>query len=59
MVPLVTFIRFQVREGEVSNVQFLNSKIEYSNNAIHVKTHNDGSTGAIKNILYKNIEFTG
>ncbi|KAL1506650.1 hypothetical protein ABEB36_005975 [Hypothenemus hampei] len=50
-------LSFSLKDGDVKNVQFLNSKVEYSNNAIHIKTHNDGSTGTLKNILYKNIEF--
>ncbi|ERL88067.1 probable endopolygalacturonase I [Dendroctonus ponderosae] len=52
-------LSFSIKNGDVSDIQFLNSKVEYSNNVIHIKTHNDGDTGSIKNVLYKNIEFTG
>ncbi|XP_050316344.1 uncharacterized protein LOC126750691 [Anthonomus grandis grandis] len=50
-------LSLSVKGGDVSDVQFLDSKIVYANNAIHIKTNNQGSTGSIKNILYKNIEF--
>ncbi|ENN73840.1 hypothetical protein YQE_09560, partial [Dendroctonus ponderosae] len=52
-------LSFSIKNGDVSDIQFLNSKVEYSNNVIHIKTHNDGDMGSIKNVLYKNIEFTG
>lgn len=48
---------FSVRNGDVHDIEFRNSHIGYSNNAIHIKTHNDGTTGTIRNVIYRNITF--
>ncbi|KAJ8963047.1 hypothetical protein NQ318_018510 [Aromia moschata] len=43
----------------VTNVTFTDSTVENSDNAIHVKTHADGTTGVITDVTYKNIKMSG
>lgn len=50
-------LSFSVKTGDVHDVEFKNSHVEYADNAIHVKGHNDAQTGSIQNVLYQNITF--
>ncbi|CAG9763547.1 unnamed protein product [Ceutorhynchus assimilis] len=52
-------LSFSLKDSDVYDVQFLNSKVTNSNNAIHIKTNNAGGSGRLRNILYKNIQFLG
>ncbi|XP_060535275.1 polygalacturonase-like [Cylas formicarius] len=46
-------------DNTVSNVTFTDCTVKDSRNGIHVKTHTDGGTGYIKNVVYKNIKMSG
>ncbi|KAJ8958401.1 hypothetical protein NQ318_002183 [Aromia moschata] len=46
-------------DNVVSNITFTDCTVENSANGIHVKTHADGATGAIKDVTYKNIKLSG
>ncbi|XP_060535308.1 polygalacturonase-like [Cylas formicarius] len=46
-------------DNTVNNVTFIDSSVSNSRNGIHVKTHTDGGTGYIKNVVYKNIQMSG
>ncbi|XP_060535603.1 uncharacterized protein LOC132707696 [Cylas formicarius] len=46
-------------DNTVNNVTFIDSSVSNSRIGIHVKTHADGGTGYIKNVVYKNIQMSG
>lgn len=50
-------LSLSVGGGDVSNVIFKDSILTQPRQAIHLKTHNDGTDGHIYNILYENILF--
>ncbi|MDN4163606.1 glycosyl hydrolase family 28 protein, partial [Nocardioides abyssi] len=43
----------------VSNITFSDSTVMNSDNGIHIKTHSDAGTGAVKDVTYKNIKLSG
>ncbi|XP_050512596.1 polygalacturonase [Diabrotica virgifera virgifera] len=53
----VGFSHRSYKHNTVHNVTFIDCVVARSENGIHVKTHNDGYLGEIKNVTYKNIEF--
>ncbi|CAG9861649.1 unnamed protein product [Phyllotreta striolata] len=53
----VGFSKHSYRHNTVHNVTFSDCTVARSQNGIHVKTHNDGYLGEIKNITYRNIKF--
>lgn len=55
----VGFSKHSYRHNTVHNVTFIDCTVVRSQNGIHVKTHNDGYLGEIKNVTYKNIKFSG
>ncbi|XP_066257140.1 polygalacturonase-like [Euwallacea similis] len=42
----------------VSNITFSDSSVMKSDNGIHIKTHSDAGTGAVKDVTYSNIKFS-
>ncbi|CAH1106440.1 unnamed protein product [Psylliodes chrysocephalus] len=54
----VGFSKHSYRHNTVHNVTFIDCTVVRSQNGIHVKTHNDGYLGEIKNVTYKNIKFS-
>ncbi|XP_050300104.1 polygalacturonase-like [Anthonomus grandis grandis] len=43
----------------VSNITFSDCTVMKSDNGIHIKTHSDAGTGAVKDVTYKNIKLSG
>lgn len=43
----------------LTNVTFANSTLFGGENAIHIKTHNEGGYGFIENVTYENIQLKG
>ncbi|KAL1509556.1 hypothetical protein ABEB36_004270 [Hypothenemus hampei] len=46
-------------KNTVSNITFIDSTVMKSDNGIHVKTHSDAGTGAVKDVTYQNIKLSG
>nr|AEE61566.1 unknown [Dendroctonus ponderosae] len=43
----------------LKNVTFFNASMHGDENAIHIKTHNEGGLGFIEDVLYENIQLSG
>lgn len=46
-------------ENTVDDINFMDSTVVDGENAIHIKTHADAGLGAVTNVTYKNITFSG